>query len=85
MVKKRVLRTGDGTHKYAKIKPNEEAPTDNNNDGERDTEHFWGWGKLQKFIFDSFITNIFFPYSTGDKEMTEEDMKNVEILHKVLD
>lgn len=46
MVKKRVLRTGDGSHKYAKLQPQDmEAPSDNNNGDERDTEHFWGWGK----------------------------------------
>ncbi|CRL07879.1 CLUMA_CG020908, isoform A [Clunio marinus] len=65
MVKKRVLRTGDGSHKYAKIAQEDiEATEDNNNTNVRDTEHFWGW---------------------GDKEMTEDDLKNVEILHKVLD
>lgn len=65
MVKKRVLRTGDGSHKYAKLEAKDvEGRIDNNNIDERDTEHFWGW---------------------GDKEMTDADLKNVEILHKQLD
>ncbi|CAO1420630.1 unnamed protein product [Diamesa serratosioi] len=38
MVKKRVLRTGDGTHRYSNEENNDE-----NND-ERDVEHFWGYG-----------------------------------------
>lgn len=43
MVRKRVLRTGDGSHKYSKLQDAEIL--DNNNDvEERDTEHFWGWG-----------------------------------------
>jgi len=63
MIKNRVLRTGDGSHKFSKLK-DAEAPANNNNTGERDTEHFWGW---------------------GDKSMTEEDLKNVEILHKQFD
>jgi len=66
MVRKRVLRTGDGNHRFAKENALEPASVDNNNSGEeiRDTEHFWGW---------------------GDKEMNDDDMKNVEILHKTFD
>lgn len=65
VIRQRVLRTGDGTHKFSKLDKDVEG--DNNNHPaaiERDTEHFWGW---------------------GDKEMTEEDMKNVEILRKQFD
>lgn len=65
MVKQRLLRTGDGSHKYAQISTKDvESRLDNNNFDARDTEHFWGW---------------------GDNEMTEEDLKNVEILHKQFD
>lgn len=39
MVKKRVLRTGDGTHRYSNETAIEE---NNNNNDERDVEHFWG-------------------------------------------
>lgn len=41
MIQKRVLRTGDGSHEYAKKLTNnntiETTPV------ERDVEHFWGW------------------------------------------
>lgn len=46
-MKNRVIRTGDGTHTYSKFKA---AGSDHNNneddddDGERDVEHFWGFG-----------------------------------------
>lgn len=48
MIKSRVLKTGDGSHKYNKISEKDpECPSDNNNNGlERDTEHFWGFGKF---------------------------------------
>lgn len=51
MIRKRVLRTGDGTHRYAKEKITAKELVDtfnNNNDGETD-EHvdtLWGWGKI---------------------------------------
>lgn len=50
MVKKRCLRTGDGTSPYAKLKPDDtDSPSNNNNvEEERDTEHFWGWGECVK-------------------------------------
>lgn len=63
MIRAKVLRSGDGTHKFSKESDTENIP-DNNNDVARDTEHFWGY---------------------GDKEMTEEDYKNIEILHKQFD
>lgn len=50
MIKSRVLRTGDGSHKYSKLASTdaEIAANDNNNiTNERDTEHFWGWGRLK--------------------------------------
>jgi stearoyl-CoA desaturase (Delta-9 desaturase) len=51
MIRKRVLRTGDGTHRYAKEKITAKELVDtfnNNNNGETD-EHvdtLWGWGKI---------------------------------------
>jgi hypothetical protein len=48
MIRERIMRTGDGTHKFNKVaKSDVEAKLENNNNKvERDTEHFWGWGKL---------------------------------------
>ena len=48
MIKSRVLKTGDGSHMYNKLSEKDaECPSDNNNNGfERDTEHFWGFGKI---------------------------------------
>lgn len=47
MIKSRVLKTGDGSHRYNKIiEKDAECPPDNNNNAlDRDTEHFWGFGK----------------------------------------
>lgn len=85
MIKNRVLRTGDGSHKYSKMQQTDvEARVDNNNFSERDTEHFWGWGKSCQASRHS--RSLTFPsLLSGDKEMTEDDMKNVEILHKEFD
>lgn len=85
MIRKRVLRTGDGSHKYSKLAETDpEFAYENNNNDSRDTEHFWGWGELASENFWKFwnLTEVFI---AGDKSMTEEDLKNVEILHKVLD
>lgn len=47
IVKDRIARTGDGSHKHSK----ELELTNNNNnnknedDDGRDIDHFWGWGK----------------------------------------
>lgn len=41
MIRKRVMRTGDGSHRYAKdseIKPNGSEV--------RDVDHFWGFGEI---------------------------------------
>jgi len=46
MIKKRVCRTGDGTHPFAieAKKKNLLGASNNNNEGEsRDLDHFWGW------------------------------------------
>lgn len=48
VIKARVLRTGDGSHPYSieakkkNLQFTEEVK--NNNEGERDLDHFWGWG-----------------------------------------
>lgn len=48
VVKKRALRTGDGSHRYNKEAKKQDANITedirNNNEGERDLDHFWGWG-----------------------------------------
>lgn len=43
MIKKRVLRTGDGSHRYA-----QEALTEAkiNKETEKDVVHYWGFGKI---------------------------------------
>lgn len=41
IIKNRIARTGDGSHKYSHEKHNE---TDDNNNDTRDVEHFWGFG-----------------------------------------
>lgn len=51
MIKSRVLRTGDGSHEYAKLAQKDAEAVvvletnNNNNEFIRDTEHFWGFGK----------------------------------------
>jgi stearoyl-CoA desaturase (Delta-9 desaturase) len=49
MIRKRVLRTGDGTHRYAeKLTAKELVNAFNNNRGEEDhVDTLWGWGKRQ--------------------------------------
>lgn len=54
-IKARVLRTGDGTHPYSieQFNKNCMAPqnnVNNNNEGERDLDHFWGWVSCLKLI-----------------------------------
>jgi stearoyl-CoA desaturase (Delta-9 desaturase) len=41
MIQKRVLRTGDGSHEYAKNFASGQIVK--KNELERDVEHFWGW------------------------------------------
>lgn len=54
VVRKRVLRTGDGTHPYSiEAKKKNLALEDdakNNNEGERDLDHFWGWVSFQEAL-----------------------------------
>jgi stearoyl-CoA desaturase (Delta-9 desaturase) len=61
IIKRRILRTGDGSHPYSQSQKQSDDDNNNNEDQvERDVEHFWGF---------------------GDKEMTKQDMENVEILY----
>lgn len=86
MVRNRVLRTGDGSHKYNKLAAEDpEFACENNNGVVRDTEHFWGWGEMTLSSLLIQLLNNLLLLSSGDKAMTEDDLKNVEILHKELD
>lgn len=63
MIRQRILRTGDGTHKYSKKnKDAEVAETaiNNNNEPVRDTEHFWGWGKVTTELMIQIYSQTFF-------------------------
>jgi hypothetical protein len=56
MIRKRVLRTGDGSHRYTKEKVDAKTTrelldtynnnVDNNNDGDEHVDTLWGWGEL---------------------------------------
>lgn len=70
LIRKRILRTGDGSHKYAKMETSEERllayvkerTTDaNGNHVHHDEDTIWGW---------------------DDEAMAEEDKKYVTISHK---
>lgn len=90
MIKSRVLRTGDGSHEYAKLAQKDAEAAipieshNNNNEPLRDTEHFWGFGKRKTFKY-LILVILKLSIFSGDKEMTEEDMKNVVILKRALD
>lgn len=61
MVRARVMRTGDGTHRYSleALKKDGKLPEttpQNNNEGERDLDHFWGWVSDLN-LHHSFINN----------------------------
>lgn len=47
VIKKRVLRTGDGSHPYAIQLRDANNNNCSSSDKLRDTEHFWGW--VRKF------------------------------------
>jgi hypothetical protein len=84
MIRKRALRTGDGSHPYALEQALKE--TNNNIVGDStekeeflDTEHFWGFGNYFKLTnFKNEINEII--QFSGDKEMTAEDMKYIAIV-----
>jgi stearoyl-CoA desaturase (Delta-9 desaturase) len=66
MIRKRVLRTGDGSHRYSKAKTAKELVdafnnnSNNNNNEEEPVDTLWGW---------------------GDDDMDAEEVKDVKILH----
>lgn len=82
MIKKRVERTGDGTHRLA-------SENDENNNVAEKVDHsdLWGWGniELNSPSQNIFLIFRFFSFSTDDKEMTDEDRKYVKILYKCYD
>ena len=47
IIKKRIFRTGDGSHPYSK--PLMDINNNSYSDKLRDTEHFWGWVCLKLF------------------------------------
>jgi hypothetical protein len=54
MIRKRVLRTGDGSHRYSKQKDltARELLDEYNNNNKEEDEHvdtLWGWGKFKTF------------------------------------
>lgn len=66
MIRKRVLRTGDGSHRYSKDKVDEKTARElldtfnnnanNNNDDDEHVDTLWGWGKLMTFaLFEQFV------------------------------
>jgi stearoyl-CoA desaturase (delta-9 desaturase) len=57
IIKRRVLRTGDGTHPYS-IKAMEENNNNGNVDKIRDTEHFWGFGDQEMTSEDMKLVKI---------------------------
>lgn len=58
MIKKRVLRTGDGSHPIYKDRLNERSSEE---EPKRDLEHFWGWNDelmTEEDKKDALITHI---------------------------
>lgn len=58
MIRKRVLRTGDGSHRYSKDELAKKTAKElvdafnNNNNNQEEVEHvdtLWGWGELSDF------------------------------------
>jgi hypothetical protein len=86
VVIQRVLRTGDGSHP-ASIEALKKNPhlldfSSNNNDGERDLDHFWGWVSVL-LPHSSFSFNAYLHFQLqGDSDMTDEDKQGVQFLHK---
>lgn len=77
MIRKRVMRTGDGSHRYAKAALYEAK---GDKESEKDVRHYWGFG--EKFLMRKkgwLFTNILYK---GDDDMLDEDKKNIKILHK---
>jgi hypothetical protein len=87
MIRKRVLRTGDGTHRYANEKADaktarELLDTFNNNANGNNDEHvdtLWGWGKRSSCLIN--VRTILSSYFAGDDDMDADEKKDVKILH----
>jgi hypothetical protein len=72
-IRKRVLRTGDGSHRYS-----EKLDINGNQNPPRDVDHFWGYGTLSTF---NFHQNIFKCIEiSDDKDLLAEDKKGINIL-----
>lgn len=52
IVKSRILRTGDGSHSYSKEKCDVNDVNNNDNEGIRDVDHFWGYGDKEMTLED---------------------------------
>lgn len=82
IIEKRILRTGDGTHRYSKAHKIFDDRFDNNNHQSNaiDSTAIWGWGKYSNMLKAGLIILLFL--FKGDCEMTEDDAKSVKILNK---
>lgn len=77
-IRKRVLRTGDGTHRYSEkldVNANVTAP--------RDVDHFWGYGEMKLFLFVMHVHKFLF--ATDDKDLLDEDKDGINVLHPKYD
>lgn len=88
MIRRRVLRTGDGSHRYSK-----KAQDFNNNSNKEDfndkiwaheenefPDTYWGFGEylIPFFFFEAFnLNNIL-----GDSDIPKEEIKDIKILNK---
>jgi hypothetical protein len=52
-IRKRVLRTGDGSHRYS-----EKLDINQNHAPARDVDHFWGYGEGLPSKFDEVLTSF---------------------------
>jgi stearoyl-CoA desaturase (Delta-9 desaturase) len=52
-IRKRVERTGDGTHRYS-----EKLDMNSNLSTPRDVDHFWGYGELRRLKVLHFINSL---------------------------
>lgn len=79
MIRKRVLRTGDGTHRYAPKKLSDS----NNNEfekGER-VDTLWGWGECLILNETAEASRTLSVLSADDTDMDEEEKKEVTIIN----
>lgn len=82
MIRKRVERTGDGSHRYAKQTGHVDAF--NNNQGENDrVDTLWGWGEL-KYSLNTETRRYESSIFLDDNDMDTEERNGVKILHPKL-